>query len=43
VLELLRLGFARVASLHGGMSEWNARALPIELGPARHGITSRQG
>ncbi|HKP56149.1 MAG TPA: MBL fold metallo-hydrolase [Polyangiales bacterium] len=42
-LELLRLGFARVASLRGGMLEWNARALPIELGPARHGISSRQG
>jgi sulfur dioxygenase len=42
-LELLRLGFAQVASLRGGMLEWNARALPIEFGPARHSISSRQG
>lgn len=42
-LELARLGFSRVASLRGGMREWNAKGLPVELGPARHSIGSRQG
>jgi sulfur dioxygenase len=42
-LELLRLGFARVASLRGGMVEWDAAALPIEFGPPRHSLGSRQG
>ncbi|HKU37381.1 MAG TPA: MBL fold metallo-hydrolase [Polyangiales bacterium] len=42
-LELARLGFARVASLRGGMREWNADHMPVDFGPARHASSSRQG
>ena len=42
-IALGRLGFEAVASLHGGMTEWNRRALPTELGAPPGSITSRQG
>jgi sulfur dioxygenase len=38
-LQLAAAGFGRVASLQGGMLEWNARKLPIERGY----IENRQG
>jgi rhodanese-related sulfurtransferase len=38
-LQLAAAGFSRVASLQGGMLEWNARKLPIERGY----IENRQG
>lgn len=41
-LDLARLGFARAASLRGGMAEWNRLGLPVEYGPA-HGSIGRQG
>jgi sulfur dioxygenase len=42
-LDLAAAGFARVASLRGGMVAWNAGGLPIERGPAEHQVMSRQG
>lgn len=41
-LDLARLGFARAASLRGGMAEWKKRELPVEYGPAQ-GSIGRQG
>lgn len=38
-LQLARAGFSRVASLRGGMIQWNAQQLPIERGY----IQNRQG
>lgn len=38
-LQLAAAGFARVASMHGGMVEWNAEDLPVERGY----IETRQG
>jgi rhodanese-related sulfurtransferase len=38
-LQLAAAGFERVASLRGGMSNWNARQLPIQSGY----IETRQG
>ncbi|HSC85872.1 MAG TPA: MBL fold metallo-hydrolase [Polyangiaceae bacterium] len=40
-LLLRERGFTRIASLAGGMTEWNARGLPVEYGGA-HGV-ERQG
>lgn len=42
-LALQRLGFARVASLAGGMQDWNARRLPVELGGSKATVVGRQG
>lgn len=42
-LGLLELGFARVASLAGGMTGWNARALPVEYGAQPNRWLDRQG
>jgi sulfur dioxygenase len=42
-LSLLGLGFARVASLAGGMTAWNARAYPVEYGAPPDYRLSRQG
>jgi sulfur dioxygenase len=40
-LDLAQMGFAKVASLQGGMREWQTRKLPVQYGPA--GAPSRQG
>lgn len=40
---LKSLGFPEVASLQGGMTEWNAQSLPVELGSAITNLVSRQG
>ena len=42
-LSLLELGFARVASLAGGMTAWNARGLPVEYGAEPRHPSGRQG
>jgi rhodanese-related sulfurtransferase len=42
-LSLLGLGFARVASLAGGMTAWNAQGLPVEYGAAASHRPGRQG
>ncbi len=42
-VDLAQLGFAKVASLRGGMTEWNAQKRPVEYGPARASWVSRQG
>jgi len=42
-LSLLGLGFARVASLAGGMTAWSARALPVEYGASPNYSLGRQG
>jgi rhodanese-related sulfurtransferase len=42
-LSLLGLGFARVASLAGGMSAWNAQGLPVEYGAELGSGPGRQG
>jgi sulfur dioxygenase len=42
-LVLAELGFARVASLRGGMRAWNERALPVKYGTVEDGVMSRQG
>lgn len=42
-LSLLGLGFARVASLAGGMISWNEHGLPVEYGAAPRQLPSRQG
>jgi glyoxylase-like metal-dependent hydrolase (beta-lactamase superfamily II)/rhodanese-related sulfurtransferase len=42
-LELAQLGFGQVASLRGGMLQWNAKELPVEFGASRHASASRQG
>ncbi len=42
-LALQRLGFDRVASLAGGMLDWNARRLPVELGGSKATVVGRQG
>ncbi|HEY6079590.1 MAG TPA: MBL fold metallo-hydrolase [Polyangiaceae bacterium] len=42
-LTLQRLGFGRVASLAGGMLDWNARGLPVELGGSKATVVGRQG
>lgn len=39
VVELSKLGFTRLASLRGGMLDWNVRKLPVERGL----IQNRQG
>jgi glyoxylase-like metal-dependent hydrolase (beta-lactamase superfamily II)/rhodanese-related sulfurtransferase len=40
-VDLAKLGFARVASLRGGMVEWRKRNLPVQYGAAEG--ASRQG
>jgi glyoxylase-like metal-dependent hydrolase (beta-lactamase superfamily II)/rhodanese-related sulfurtransferase len=40
-MDLAQMGFARVASLQGGMREWQSRKLPVQYGPAS--LPSRQG
>jgi sulfur dioxygenase len=40
-VDLAKLGFARVASLRGGMVEWQKRKLPVQYGAAEG--PSRQG
>lgn len=42
-LSLLGLGFARVASLAGGMTAWNAQGLPVEYGAEPRHPSGRQG
>jgi sulfur dioxygenase len=42
-LALQALGFTRVASLRGGMVEWNSLGLPVVLGASTANISSRQG
>lgn len=42
-LALARLGFGAVASLRGGMTAWNLRGLPSELGAPPSSLGSRQG
>jgi sulfur dioxygenase len=42
-LVLAELGFARVASLRGGMRAWNERGLPVKYGAVEDGVMSRQG
>lgn len=42
-LELRTHGFGHVASLRGGMVEWNSRGLPVQFGPSPASATSRQG
>lgn len=42
-LSLLGLGFARVASLTGGMTAWGARGYPVEWGPSPDYGFGRQG
>jgi glyoxylase-like metal-dependent hydrolase (beta-lactamase superfamily II)/rhodanese-related sulfurtransferase len=42
-MELLELGFARVASLRGGMIAWNESGLPIDRSPPEQQVLSRQG
>lgn len=42
-LALQALGFTRVASLRGGMVEWNSLGLPVALGASTANVTSRQG
>jgi sulfur dioxygenase len=42
-LELARRGFWAVASLRGGMTDWNARGLPVEHGAPPASVTNRQG
>jgi len=42
-LALQQLGFARVASLAGGMLDWNARGLAVELGGSTATAFARQG
>jgi len=42
-LRLLELGFARVASLAGGMTAWNAQGLPVEYGAVLRHPSGRQG
>ena len=42
-IALGKLGFDAVASLHGGMTEWNARRLPVEHGPPPASAANRQG
>lgn len=42
-LGLLGLGFARVASLAGGMTAWNAQGLPVEYGGGPSHSSGRQG
>ncbi len=41
--SLLGLGFARVASLAGGMTAWNAQGLPVEYGAGPNRGPGRQG
>lgn len=40
---LLQHGFTRVASLRGGMLDWSARRLPVEIGASPSHVTNRQG
>jgi sulfur dioxygenase len=42
-LRLLQAGFARVASLAGGMRDWNARAYPVEYAAVGSRGPDRQG
>lgn len=42
-VDLLNLGFARVASLRGGMSAWNESGLPIDRSLPEQQVFSRQG
>ena len=42
-LGLIGLGFARVASLAGGMTAWNAQGLPVEYGGEPRHPSGRQG
>jgi rhodanese-related sulfurtransferase len=42
-LSLLGLGFARVASLSGGMTAWSARGYAVECGPSPNYRLGRQG
>jgi sulfur dioxygenase len=42
-LTLLELGFARVASLPGGMTAWNTQGLPVEYGAQPNHSLNRQG
>lgn len=42
-LALNALGFDKVASLRGGMLEWNSLGLPVALGPSTANVTNRQG
>ena len=42
-VDLLELGFARVASLRGGMIAWNESGLPIDRSPPEQQVLSRQG
>lgn len=42
-LALQQLGFARVASLAGGMLGWNTRGLAVELGGSKTTAFARQG
>jgi sulfur dioxygenase len=42
-VDLLGMGFARVASLRGGMIAWNQSGLPIDRSPAEQQVMSRQG
>jgi sulfur dioxygenase len=43
VLTLAELGFTKVASLRGGMREWNAQSLPVEFGTVASAAVNRQG
>lgn len=42
-LALHAFGFGQVGSLRGGLIEWNARGLPVELGPGANHVSNRQG
>jgi sulfur dioxygenase len=42
-LTLRELGFARVASLEGGMTSWNSQSLPVEYGSQSNHVQNRQG
>lgn len=42
-VDLLQLGFSRVASLRGGMTAWNESGLPIDRSPPEQQVMSRQG
>jgi sulfur dioxygenase len=42
-VDLLELGFSRVASLRGGMIAWNESGLPIDRSPPEQQVMSRQG
>jgi sulfur dioxygenase len=42
-IALANRGFLAVASLRGGMTDWNDRGLPVEYGAPPASVTNRQG